>query len=57
MVVNEAPDDYILPAILSCIFCCIPLGIGAIVAACLSTEAEIKVFIINTGSKLLLVDY
>jgi hypothetical protein len=35
MVVNEAPDDYILPAILSCIFCCIQLGIGAIVAACI----------------------
>ena len=35
MVVNEAPGDYMLPAIFSCIFCfcCLPLGIGAIVAA------------------------
>ena len=33
MVVNEAPYNYMLPAILSCLFCFLPLGLIAIVAA------------------------
>jgi len=33
MVVNKPPYNYMLPAILSCIFCCWPLGLRAIIAA------------------------
>ena len=51
MVVIEAPDDYLLPAILSCIFCfcCFPLGIGAIVAASNSRSQAANMKYVEAG--------